>query len=150
MPHTLQELSDRLEINDLLVRYSHAIDTKNFDLLDQVFTPDADLDYTAAGGPRGKFPEIKQWLIKALSPFPAYQHMVSNSMVTIDGDTGTGRTMCHNPMVYERDGKKEVFYCGLWYLDRYVRTPEGWRIRERSEEHGYDHGLPEDLRIPEL
>ena len=46
MPLSLQQISDRIEIHDLLVRYSHAIDTRNFDALDQVFTPDAFIDYS--------------------------------------------------------------------------------------------------------
>jgi len=37
----LQEMSDRLEIQALLARYAHAIDTRDWDGLDDVFTPDA-------------------------------------------------------------------------------------------------------------
>ena len=48
-----QELSDRLEIQDLLVDYSHAIDTRDWDALDDVFTPDAFIDYSAFGGSTG-------------------------------------------------------------------------------------------------
>ena len=47
----LKEISDRLELMDLMVRYSHAIDTRSWDELDDVFTPDAVIDYTAFGGP---------------------------------------------------------------------------------------------------
>ena len=39
---SLQEISDRLEIQDLLSRYSYAIDERNWDGLDDVFTPDPD------------------------------------------------------------------------------------------------------------
>ena len=44
-PVSLQELSDRLEINDLLIRYTRAIDTRDFELLDSCFLPDAAVDY---------------------------------------------------------------------------------------------------------
>ncbi|MGA8547271.1 MAG: nuclear transport factor 2 family protein, partial [Mycobacterium sp.] len=43
------EISDRLEIQQLLVDYSTAIDLRQFDDLDAVFTPDAYIDYTALG-----------------------------------------------------------------------------------------------------
>ena len=43
------EISDRLEIQQLLVDYSTAIDLRRFDDLDAVFTPDAYIDYTALG-----------------------------------------------------------------------------------------------------
>jgi hypothetical protein len=40
-----------------------------------------------------------------------------------------------------------VFFCGLWYRDRFVRTPAGWRIQERVEERSYIYNLPEALQI---
>jgi hypothetical protein len=51
---TLQEISDRLEIQDLIHRYSRIIDTKDFDALrDEVFTEDAYIDYGEFGGSVG-------------------------------------------------------------------------------------------------
>jgi SnoaL-like domain len=41
---SLEEISDRLEIQQLLVDYSSAIDQRRFDDLDRVFTPDAYID----------------------------------------------------------------------------------------------------------
>jgi hypothetical protein len=41
---SLEEISDRLEIQQLLVAYSTAIDQRRFDDLDRVFTPDAYID----------------------------------------------------------------------------------------------------------
>ena len=38
---SLEEISDRFEIQQLLIDYSTAIDTRRFDDLDRVFTPDA-------------------------------------------------------------------------------------------------------------
>jgi len=148
MPLSLQEISDRIEIHDLLVRYSHAIDTRDFDGLDSVFTPDAFIDYSSMGGAKGSLPEIKEFLRKAMAQFSGFQHMIANSMIELRGDTATGRTMCHNPMVLTRpDGRTHVFYCGLWYVDRLVRTPAGWRIRERVEEKCYFHNVPSDFAV---
>jgi hypothetical protein len=59
---SLREISDRLELEDLMVRYSHAVDTRQWDLLDEIFTPDAVIDYTAMGGARGGLAEIKEFL----------------------------------------------------------------------------------------
>ena len=38
---SLEEISDRFEIQQLMIDYSNAIDQKQFDDLDRVFTPDA-------------------------------------------------------------------------------------------------------------
>jgi hypothetical protein len=42
---SLAEISDRLEIQQLLVDYSAAVDNRRFEDLDNVFTPDAYIDY---------------------------------------------------------------------------------------------------------
>jgi hypothetical protein len=125
-------IADRLAIHDVLSRYSTAIDTKNFELLDDVFTPDGVADYTASGGIRGTLPEIKTWLAAALGVFSVVQHLVTNVRVEIAGDEATTECYLFNPLGYATDGgKTEMLYCGGSYRDRFVRTPKGWRIRER-------------------
>lgn len=46
---SLQEISDRLEIQQLVVDYAKAIDRKDFDALDQVFAKEAYIDCRAMG-----------------------------------------------------------------------------------------------------
>ena len=41
MTLSLQEMSDRFEIQDLMVGYCYAVDDRDFDTLDQYFTDDA-------------------------------------------------------------------------------------------------------------
>jgi SnoaL-like protein len=149
MTMSLQEISDRMEIQDLLVAYSYAIDTSNWDALDDVFTEDAFIDYSAMGGSKGDLESTKQFLAMAMPNFAGFQHMVATSKVTVAGDTAEGRTICHNPMVIDRgNGETHVFFCGLWYRDRFVRTAAGWRIKERVEEKCYFHNLPADFAVP--
>jgi hypothetical protein len=136
-----QELSDRLEIEDLITAYSYAIDFHQFDDLDAVFTRDATLDFTATGGIAGTVPQIKEWLASVLGHFGGHQHLVATSQVRLDGDTASARTICHNPMWFA-DAAQPPLYVGLWYLDSFIRTPDGWRIASRVQRKGYLHGLP--------
>lgn len=129
---SLAEVSDRLEIQQLLVDYSTAIDQRRFDDLDAIFTPDAYIDYRVMGGIDGPFPEVKAWLATVLPNFPAFCHMIGNFDITLDGDTATGRTMCLNPMQLNDDG--QILFCALWYLDEFVRTADGWRLTRRVED----------------
>ena len=139
----LQELADRLAIDDLLTRYAVALDTKQWDLLDSVFTPDAAIDYTSAGGIKGSFPEIRKWLADTLTGFPMTQHLVTNRHVTLDGDEATSRAYFYNPMGLPRkDGSVKLFFVGGYYNDRLRRTPDGWRIVERIEETAWMDGFP--------
>ena len=59
MTMTLQEISDRMEINNLLIDYCTAVDARDFAAFDAIFTEDAFIDYTALGGPSGTRAEIK-------------------------------------------------------------------------------------------
>lgn len=146
---TLQEISDRLEIDDLLSRYTLAIDGKDFDALDEVFTPDATIDYTTSGGTKGVYPDVKAWLAKALANFPMTQHLLGNKRVTIDGDTATSRTYFYNPMGAPKEGGGlQMFYVGGYYNDRLVRTADGWRIADRFEETAWMDGVLPNIEVP--
>ena len=146
-----QEISDRIEIQDLLTRYCKAIDEKDWNLLDTCFTPDAQVDYTSSGGIAGKYPEAREWLGKALAIFPVTLHQISNSEVALDGDEATARTMVHNPMGFKNpDDSMHVFIVWAFYEDELVRTGEGWRIAKRVEKQALMEGTyPEALQIPE-
>jgi 3-phenylpropionate/cinnamic acid dioxygenase small subunit len=148
---SLQEISDRLEIQDLLSRYSYAIDERDWDALDDVFTPDAVIDYSETGGAKGSVAQIKAWLPVAMERFPRYQHMVATTKLDLDGDRARSRTVLFNPMVYRKDDEEEqVFFIGLWYRDYLIRTEKGWRIAERYEEMGYAHNVPAMPEIPSI
>ena len=147
---TPEQVSDRIEIGDLLTRYTVAIDQKNWDLLDTVYTADAWIDYTTSGGIKGNYPEIRTWLEKALSAFDMTMHFISNSTVELDGDKASARTYVINPMgVRQEDDSLHIFTVGAYYIDKLVRTAEGWRIAERFEEQAYFEGsFPKNLQIP--
>ncbi|MCZ0726643.1 nuclear transport factor 2 family protein [Mycolicibacterium iranicum] len=138
---SIEEISDRLEIQQLLIDYSTAIDQRRFDDLDAVFTPDAYIDYRVAGGIDGSFPEVKAWLKEVLPNFPAYYHLVGNADVRIsygpEGDTATSRAICFNPMAMGGDGG-QIYFVGIWYVDEFVRTDQGWRMSKRVEEKCFD------------
>jgi 3-phenylpropionate/cinnamic acid dioxygenase small subunit len=150
MALTLQDISDRIEIDDLLIRYSKAIDQKDWKLLDTVFTADAEVDYVSSGGIKGSYPEARAWLEKALAIFPVTVHYVTNSEVTLSGDRATARTAVYNPMFFKNpDGTLHHFAVGAYYVDELVRTKGGWRIAKRREDQAFmEGGLPKALQIP--
>jgi hypothetical protein len=131
----VRQLSDRIEIADLLTSYTRAIDSGEWDLLDAVFTRDAQIDYTATGGIQGSFPEVKAWLAEVLPLFVRRQHVIGQSEVVLDGDVATLTAYFTNPMVSLDDGGAErLFACGGYYHHRLVRTPEGWRSCRLTQE----------------
>ena len=142
-PLSLQEMSDRIEIQDLLTRYALAIDTKDWTLLDTCFVADAHLDYTSTGGKKGPYPEIRKWLADALSRFAVTMHFIGNTSVRVEGDRARARTYLWNPMGFGKtEGSLDWFAVCANYVDELVRTDHGWRIRERVQERGVIIGPP--------
>lgn len=133
-----QELSDRFEIQELIARYSQLIDLRDWDALDALFAADCVLDYTATGAIKGSWPEHKAYDIAILSSFKGTQHLMGLPTISVDGDTASARTICFNPMIVD---DRKVFFVGLWYDDKLVRTETGWRFSERLEQLSYFHNL---------
>src|SRR6201988_5404748 len=133
---SLEEMSDRFEIQQMRIHCSTAIDRRQFDDLDLVFTSDAYIDYRAMGGIDGRFPEVKAWLAETLPKiFQTHAHMLGNFDVRIEGATASSRTFCFNPMGFAGE-QNQIMVCGLWYVDEFLRTPDGWRRRRRVAEKG--------------
>ncbi|HEV8298676.1 MAG TPA: nuclear transport factor 2 family protein [Acidimicrobiales bacterium] len=161
MALSVQQISDRIEIEDLLQRYTSSIDAKDWDRLDTVFTVDATLDYTTSGGPVGPYPDVKAWLQRALAHFPMTHHMIGKSSIDLDGDTAHCRTIFYNPMGMSIDetgrfipggaagAGQHVFIVGGFYNDTCARLADGWRIVHKFEEQSYLYGtFAEGFDIP--
>src|SRR5919108_2316394 len=143
MTLSLQEISDRIEIEELLVRYCYAVDDRDWDAYRNLFTTDAVLDDTVTGGIRSDVDEHVAFMKKALSKILISQHAVSTILLDIRGDEASARVHCSCPMVLDLGaGKRQVFFQGLWYRNRLVRTHEGWKIKELLEEGYWTHNLP--------
>ena len=144
MTLSLQEISDRMEIQDLVYQYANIIDQKRFGDLVQVFTEDAHIDYSAVGGPSGDRDTIIAFLNQVMGMFASHQHLNANPQIKVEGDSETGRVMCFNPQELTLpDGKTHIFMVGIWYVDEYRRTDAGWKISKRVEEKSYVFNAPE-------
>ena len=131
---TLQDISDKLEINELLARYCHALDQKNWEAFQAIFMPDAILDFTAFGGPKGSPAELQEFFTPILSSLASTQHTVSTIKIDLEGDNAAARSAAIVPMTAKTpEGKESTFVSGLWYEDNLVRTPDGWKIKARTQ-----------------
>lgn len=128
----LQEISDRLEIQEALVRYCDAVDRHDWDLLDRVFLPNADIDYREVVPYHGDLVYTKRWLSK-MTTAGTYYHMLGPGTLILDGDVAHTRTPCYNPM----PGSGQPVLVGHWYVDDWVRTEQGWLINKRVYRHCY-------------
>ena len=98
---TIQEISDRLEIHDLIHRYAEIVDgvTQNGhvrELRDEIFTEDAIIDSTQLGYREFKVEEFMEVFETDVTPeqIAGLQHVNGSHQVKLDGDRATGRIMC--------------------------------------------------------
>ena len=124
----LKELSDRLEIRELLERYSHTVDFMDWKQLETVFTSDATVDYSALADYFGDRPyhargldEIRALYETILPPNYGVLHFMTNHLIVLNGDEARVRTYMHVGGGQDFSG---IYLCGV------VRTEGGWRIRD--------------------
>lgn len=137
----LQEISDRIAIDELLVRYSRAIDSRDFDTLETLFTPDATFDGGSLGCPTDAH-AIREMIEGTLTGLDATQHLVGKSLVEFtDSDTAEVRTYLLSQHIRESaPGPVKHYFLGGEYADRVVRTPEGWKIAYRRLDRLWKQG----------
>ena len=141
----IQRISDELEITGLLNRYARAVDGQDWELWRSLFTEDAHIDYSSAGGLVGGRDAVAAWLERSLALMPMTHHYTTNFEADITGDTATVRTMFYNPMLLP--GAASTSACGCYYHHQLVRTENGWRSMQlREESLWFDNPPSADLR----
>jgi hypothetical protein len=135
------EMSDVIEIEQLLARYAVGMTRLDIEAVLDVFTPDG--TYSAFGA------------IYALKDFPALVEaapkglfLTGTPQLELDGDTGSG----YQPLCFV-DQTNHDMRIG-WYTDTYRRTPAGWRLQTRKmtflrRSGARDSGRPHDPLRPE-
>lgn len=122
---------DVVAIGAVLSRYSMAMDLRRWELMEEVFTPDAEIffnDLRLQPSARG----IAK--IRGAIECCSYTHH-SNTTVMIDVD-GDKAAVVTNFQAWHRGGPNDdkVMVATGRYIDEFVRTPSGWRIASRRED----------------
>jgi hypothetical protein len=127
---TLQTLVDAHQIQQCLLQYAVALDSRDFDLLESLFTPDARIDIPAAGvfDARG----YRAASEAGLGRLDATHHFCNQPVLRIDGDRAFARTYLVAQHVVNALAPAGTLLIGAWYNDELLRTGDGWRIRART------------------
>lgn len=128
MSTELKRLVDEADLRALSATYTRGLDRHDRELVRSVFTEDATTHYGSfTGGPD----EMSEMAMKALSAYRATQHFLGQINLDIDGDTAAGEVYFQ---AFHQHATEDFdrFICGR-YIDRYRRTPDGWRMSHRTE-----------------
>ena len=125
------ERSDHELITDVLVRYATGIDTRNWAVFRTCFTDDVRADYGVGVGSWTDVDGITEYMTVMHQDMVDTKHMLSNFAIEVDGDTATASTYVHAVLVVTDEPPLWYEPVGL-YVDRLVRTDDGWKISERT------------------
>lgn len=120
---------DRQAIHDVVLRYCRAVDRLDFAGIRAVYAADGVDHHTGFSGPADDF---VAWLQKGLPFLDGTMHLVANHLVELNGDQAVSETYgtaTHWRAPY--DDARTNFTSGFRYVDHFVRTEDGWKIRER-------------------
>ncbi len=139
---SLKSLIDKQEISELVIRYSTALDTRNWNLLKRCFVDNPRFD---ADGypPITDFETIRGSASTALAGLDASQHYVTNIAVDLDGDKASVVSYLQAQHVRASAGDDPNFLVAGIYRDEVVRTPDGWRFSHRRLKVLWTQGNPQ-------
>jgi SnoaL-like domain len=123
-------LEDRALIADQMFRYARATDWLETEQHRDVFVTDCVFASPHSGAING-IDAVVSWMNRALAPFEATQHLISNIAITFTGPTTADAVSYVRAWHRYADGERADLVLWGEYHDRWVRAEDSWRIRER-------------------
>jgi len=118
--------ADRIELQDVMLKYAAGIDEQHEQLLRSCFAE----DLIAPGFRSRAIVGVDAWIAylrKELAPFSSTQHMLGPVLATLDGDTAQARTDLQAMHVFKEPEGKILLLWGT-YNTGLVRREGRWLI----------------------
>lgn len=126
------DLIDRFAVIEVCTRMGWHADQREWEALKTVFAGEVRLDYTSLNGgePAVLSPaQIADAWSRVLGGFDATQHLITNHLVTLDGDTAVCTASFQATHRLADPLGAPLWTLGGTYRFDLVRTGDGWRIR---------------------
>ena len=128
----LQSLIDRAAIEDVIRRYSRAIDRRDWREVASCFAVGAYADY---GVFVGEIDDVIVRIREGVEVFDKTMHLMEPRVIELSGDAARVETYA---LAYHRrtdGGDEKELLVRLKYLDEFVRDGDEWLIKRRSVEY---------------
>jgi SnoaL-like domain len=123
-------MNDREEIIQAINLYGLAMDSQRWDLFDRIFAEHVDADYGATSHWHDRA-SFKRDFGSFHELFDATQHVMTNHLVTVEGDAAQSHTYGMWRLIRHAAGDPPVWDGTGYYDDAWRRTHSGWRIVRR-------------------
>ena len=122
---------DKAAIIEIINLYAFALDAREWDLFDGIFTDDVQVDLGPAAANWSDLANFKRSFAEFHATLDNHQHTMMGHLVHVDGDKAHAFTFGNWLLVREAaEGGPNWLGTG-WYDDTVVRTSRGWRIQRR-------------------
>lgn len=107
-----------------------AIDRKDWALYRTCFIDDVKTDFTT--GAWSNLEDLATFMEEWHAGLGLTVHHISNIVITLNGDTATSRSYGNANIQTSREHPEKVLNLHGFYDDNLVRTPDGWKISQRT------------------
>lgn len=128
-PGKIQEIADKLEIQELLARYSICVDTGDADGFAAIFTEDGIWEWRAVGLSFCGRRAIGEIARAVSTHVKGAQHAISNPLIRIEGNKA--KSICQLTCFLSRPEQIYSLMLG-YYEDELVKVDDTWLISRRS------------------
>jgi 3-phenylpropionate/cinnamic acid dioxygenase small subunit len=130
---THEDLIDRANITDHVLKYATGIDRHHWDVYRAIFADEITLDFSSWSGDPASTMPTDDWVagVRAtLEPFDATQHVLTNFSITLDGNSATCTCYmaAHHHLVV--NGDRQMHSIGGYYVHELEREGDGWLIHK--------------------
>ena len=129
-------MNDHQAICEVRYRYALGLDTRDWELYRSIFVDDVEIDFSSFSGDLGGTMRAgpmraDDWVATCrvfFTGLDASQHVMTNPMVTVDGDRAHCRMYMTADHYFTNDQGGDRFVIGGYYDDRLVRTGDAWLL----------------------
>jgi hypothetical protein len=126
----MTEYADRIELQDVMLKYAAGVDENHDELLRSCFADDV----IAPGFRREPIFGVDAWITflrEQLSPFVSTQHMLSPVLATISGDSAQARTDLQSMHLYREPEGQMLLVFGT-YNTGMIKRDGRWVIQRHE------------------
>src|SRR5262249_51217434 len=125
----LKRLADRLEIEDVYLRWCRGVDRADVELMDSTYHPDAVDEHgeqTYTGETAGRM-----YIENHVRAFKRHRHINLNTLIGVDGAPAVVENYQLALLVPRRPGPEQLLAAAGRYVDRLERRDGEWRFVHR-------------------
>jgi ketosteroid isomerase-like protein len=138
---TVRALQDRIDIEEVLYRYSSAVDSFDKEGLRSCLADDLWAQYGNSEPVTGG-DTLANWIADATATVIWQHHLLNVYHVKIDGDKASTVSYLTSYQVFENDPKAAIILVAR-YHDELRRTPDGWKLSRRVMELLWGESKPD-------